>query len=311
MIAPPTHDRRVLLSTIFAFSCLASAASNSCYYPSGKENRGRPCFPDADVSVCCGPTFVCLSNGLCSPGPDTRRAYAYKYYRSGCTDPTWSSSSCPQFCAGPGHDLDAGEGLQSCGNNKFCCRENYDCCTNSTNIFDLSVGNIVTTIPRPVSATATSSPATSTGRSQNSNTSLAIGLGVGLGVATLLIIILATLLILRRRKNKRPHTESSQILDSSLHPRVQSPVRNSRFDSKEEFNVAPVSYVPELEDPRKPRIPKEPQELEFVPLHEIGRPVSPPQTDSKQKEESHHANASEYHGRYFKEDGTYRHEVPG
>lgn len=76
----------------------SSAANATCYYPNGVENHGGACRPDAEVSACCGPSFVCLSNQLCAVGPDTRRTYAYKYYRSGCTDPYWNSSSCSQVC---------------------------------------------------------------------------------------------------------------------------------------------------------------------------------------------------------------------
>lgn len=41
-------------------------ASASCYYPNGKLVReDSPCNPNSKVSMCCGPTDICLSNGLC------------------------------------------------------------------------------------------------------------------------------------------------------------------------------------------------------------------------------------------------------
>lgn len=88
-------------SGLAAVVCLwstAAATNSTCYYPNGKENNGGACNPNAEVSACCGPTFVCLSNGLCKPGPDSKKTYAYNFYRSGCTDATFNSTSCPQFC---------------------------------------------------------------------------------------------------------------------------------------------------------------------------------------------------------------------
>jgi hypothetical protein len=49
----------------------------------------------ADVSHCCGPTDICLSNGLCW---DQDSTYYNRMVRASCTDNTWASSSCPQYC---------------------------------------------------------------------------------------------------------------------------------------------------------------------------------------------------------------------
>lgn len=80
----------------------ASASTNSrtCYYPDKSISKGTPCDPNAAVSPCCGPGFICLSNGLCSPGPEDRKSYQYDLYRSACTDPTWNSTACPRLCFG-------------------------------------------------------------------------------------------------------------------------------------------------------------------------------------------------------------------
>ncbi|KAK8224035.1 hypothetical protein BKA81DRAFT_206574 [Phyllosticta paracitricarpa] len=75
-----------------------NSSTRDCFYPDGVQSKGLPCFPDQAVSPCCGRGFICLSNGLCEPGPDLRRTYQYKIYRSACTDSTWNSSSCPRVC---------------------------------------------------------------------------------------------------------------------------------------------------------------------------------------------------------------------
>jgi hypothetical protein len=97
-----------------------------------------------------------------------------------------------------GYRLDSGQGLQNCGNDQYCCAENYDCCTNSTNIFSLGIGDIITTIPAMSAPTESSQPSSHSGPSK----SVAIGAGVGAGVGGLLVICVAVLLFLRRRRQK-------------------------------------------------------------------------------------------------------------
>lgn len=89
-----------LFLALCLFADISIASNTTCYFPDGLESRGSPCNPTADVSACCGPGFVCLGNGLCTPGPNDRKTYDYKFYRSSCTDSTWKSSACPNFCLG-------------------------------------------------------------------------------------------------------------------------------------------------------------------------------------------------------------------
>ena len=49
------------------------------------------CNTTASVSLCCLPGQICLSNGFCS-------TQAGQIYSGACTDPTYSSSICPEFC---------------------------------------------------------------------------------------------------------------------------------------------------------------------------------------------------------------------
>ena len=86
----------LILSILFP---AASAAGSTCYSPSGLKTTAQACNTTAQVSTCCEPGFACLSNGLCTPGPDNTEVLPFKYFKSGCTDREWGEG-CPQFCAG-------------------------------------------------------------------------------------------------------------------------------------------------------------------------------------------------------------------
>jgi len=94
------HRLSLLLFALSIRSTLAQSSNDTCFYPNGVQSNGGACYPDQPESVCCGPGFVCLSNGLCQTGPDLKRTYRFKYYRSSCTDGTWNASECPSFCLG-------------------------------------------------------------------------------------------------------------------------------------------------------------------------------------------------------------------
>jgi hypothetical protein len=96
--------RLVLLIWTVCYFVTPSAASEvtqghkQCYYPSGGLAPGLPCFPDRPNSQCCGFGWTCLSNGLCKTGPSNEKNFKSQFYRAGCTDQTWNSTSCAQFC---------------------------------------------------------------------------------------------------------------------------------------------------------------------------------------------------------------------
>lgn len=87
------------LLSLYAVNFLSSdifqmAAGNSyCYLPDGDlVQEDTPCSSDEEVSPCCGEESVCVANGLCLK---TKPKFLY---RGTCTDHTWNSPSCPQFC---------------------------------------------------------------------------------------------------------------------------------------------------------------------------------------------------------------------
>ncbi len=51
------------------------------------------CNLSANVSVCCGVGSICLDNKICQNGND-------QIIRGACTDSTWQSPECPQYCMG-------------------------------------------------------------------------------------------------------------------------------------------------------------------------------------------------------------------
>ncbi|OCL01450.1 hypothetical protein AOQ84DRAFT_6704 [Glonium stellatum] len=259
------HFSDTYILYLFLTLCLlvgVSAASNTtCYYPDGLESKGLPCNPTADVSTCCGPGFICLGNDLCTPGPNDRKTYDYKFYRSSCTDATWKSSACPNFCLGPLDDIDSGQGLESCSGSpdQYCCGRGYDCCRNSTNVFTLGVADIITTIPyssisttTAIAATMTSNPGPAT---HNHSNGVAIGVGVGVGTGGIAAILLAVFIFLKRRRSKKPAPRLRisgplELEGGRIH---ESPAELETLKSSEKH-----AYIPSM-----------PLEMEHVPIYEM------------------------------------------
>ncbi|KAJ5888023.1 hypothetical protein N7495_008064 [Penicillium taxi] len=66
--------------------------TRSCYYPDGSISSGSvPCSSDETTS-CCGPSNICLSNGLCL---DATQPFVLS--RGACTSRNWGSG-CPTEC---------------------------------------------------------------------------------------------------------------------------------------------------------------------------------------------------------------------
>ena len=64
-----------------------------CFYPNHEIKQiDSPCFPDKDISPCCSDDMVCLGNGLC------HNEKTGILTRGTCTDRTWKSPYCPQYC---------------------------------------------------------------------------------------------------------------------------------------------------------------------------------------------------------------------
>lgn len=99
-----------------------------CYDLDGSIVAGdRPCYQDQPHSFCCGDKWTCVSPGICSRENSTEIAPngGAPLQRATCTDKTWKSNQCPQFCKNEGRP----RGMKECDESysTFCCVFT-DCC---------------------------------------------------------------------------------------------------------------------------------------------------------------------------------------
>ncbi|KAF2177900.1 hypothetical protein K469DRAFT_754854 [Zopfia rhizophila CBS 207.26] len=99
-----SHDfisqRYVLLLSIYVLA-LISRSSTVCYIPDKNTvvEQNVPCSEGSGESVCYGPSYACLSNGICqATSAELRKDGATEFVRGSCTDKTWKSGRCPGFC---------------------------------------------------------------------------------------------------------------------------------------------------------------------------------------------------------------------
>lgn len=65
-----------------------------CYFPDQTVATGNyACNLASNVSACCGTGGICLDNGLCGTSNN-------EIIRGACTDKSWTSDDCPQYCLG-------------------------------------------------------------------------------------------------------------------------------------------------------------------------------------------------------------------
>ncbi|KAK4196888.1 hypothetical protein QBC40DRAFT_3836 [Triangularia verruculosa] len=128
--------RRHIHYSLLSVFCYVSGciAVNKCFYPGGGESLDDvPCDADAEVSVCCGSSAsggACLSNKLCM-GTDGKMS------RGSCTDKTFLSPECPNFCS----VLRQGIVVTPClnGNDSsttHCCFLDRNCCNDESAQFE-------------------------------------------------------------------------------------------------------------------------------------------------------------------------------
>jgi len=107
---------RALLTSL----TLLSTAHAICYYPDGTTTLSDvPCNSGSEASFCCGYGFACLSNKICMATSLTiHRNDTQTYVRGSCTDESWRSGNCPNFCVqgdDPWYDnMSGGEGMIIC-----------------------------------------------------------------------------------------------------------------------------------------------------------------------------------------------------
>ncbi|KAK4233538.1 hypothetical protein C8A03DRAFT_38742 [Achaetomium macrosporum] len=144
-----------------------------CYYPSGDvAPQDLPCQDETDQAACCGPAYICLSNGICkSSGLEKQLPNQALYVRGSCTDKDWRSSKCPSFCVDPekGHKLDGGIGIKKCPNrddDTYYCDDGqpFDCDTLENILSFQGTPTVMTTIgvARSTQSSTTTTPTSST-----------------------------------------------------------------------------------------------------------------------------------------------------
>ncbi|MCJ1386797.1 hypothetical protein MMC17_009924 [Xylographa soralifera] len=239
-------SRLMLVLFVLAIFTLLPSSSSICYTSAGTQSDSLACSPDEANSMCCETDDICLSNGLCQPANDTGVFTQYHFF--GCTDPTWNAPECHTQCQNCMEQssldsfllshihLASGDGVLGCSPGNFCCygTNNSGCCEDSSNVFDLGIGTIVTvveastsmsgnvsttiaataigtvsflsapTITRitPTVPTTPSAPASST---PNTGVAIAVGLGAGIPASVAMLVGLYYLLVFRP---KRQHTQS-------------------------------------------------------------------------------------------------------
>jgi hypothetical protein len=80
-----------LWSLAMASLMLQAVSAQVCYYPDGLTTSDDvACSNNPAGSSCCPTGSFCMDNGLCFGGGIVSR--------SSCTDQTWASAECAQYC---------------------------------------------------------------------------------------------------------------------------------------------------------------------------------------------------------------------
>ncbi|KAH7116157.1 hypothetical protein B0J11DRAFT_118814 [Dendryphion nanum] len=272
------------LSILHQINPASAQQQKACYDTAGNQNaKLLPCKPNDSASFCCDLGWICLSNGLCGPGPNVKNNGLVEFYRPGCTDQTWKDPACFSGC-----NSFQGNGLKPCGGGNFCCYNMSGCDCAQTTI-SLGVANFLMTLPLTIpSSTPSSTPATTSAgaittsqtstppssgsvttgtaaatqqQSNNSGTSspppsepkkdnsvaLGAGLGVGLGIP-LLAALVGVVLLLNRRKsaaNTAPLLAHYEMgTEDKVHPHAAAPAYSYAHHAEQPRHELPPQGIP-------------------------------------------------------------------
>lgn len=198
--AAPSHCSLILCTAAVFISYIRGRKMSvaTCFFPSGFVSPADvPCEPEDTYSFCCFTKQACLSNKLCLTGVvDGVNQYA----RGTCTDHSWESGACPDFCLNREFNIfcchqssnaylcgyleqNLGNAVFSCnetGTDTYCCDPGCSCAPDSGDEvlsfsgtpYTLTAIDIPTTYPNP-SATSTSTSSLVVTTSSSSQTSTA------------------------------------------------------------------------------------------------------------------------------------------
>jgi hypothetical protein len=133
-----------VILTSYILPALADTGVPLCYYPDGGTAKGDyACNLTAEHSFCCAVGYNCLDNKICVAVGNSN------WNRGSCTDKTWNSPECPQFCTNflPNKGsvvIDCGEDVGVCCDDTFLLPEEnrLHCCS-----ANLTEQNPVTMLP--------------------------------------------------------------------------------------------------------------------------------------------------------------------
>ena len=182
------HRAYILVSVAhFLPQILAVSQGATCYAPDGEAALGNyPCFLDQAVSPCCGGGYICEASGLCKV---VGSQAVSDLIRGTCTDSTWKSTDCPQYCTSnqPQELLcyccwrwtaaaTGGTILISCQNVTnsdldFCCDHTDGCCDSGIGRFRVPSNTDIVTLGTYGATISTSAPATSSSATSSSSPS--------------------------------------------------------------------------------------------------------------------------------------------
>jgi len=249
---------RSVTSCVFAVlgTLFTPASPANCYYPNGDiETSHSACNESADVSACCNPGDLCLSNGYCF---QQFGAWADRVARGSCTDSTWESNSCPYYCSDgrlsseriltqlavqtfTGVSLYLAWENVSTLSSGFCCLNAYDISTNScqteshgTNTpFSLDAGATIyyrtdgsTTLPSNLIASITVTNGTSTitvtvGVTANHTDIVTVAASIAVPLGILLLLATTSAIVFwRKYKHMKKQDEQQISTDAQTQPQI-------------------------------------------------------------------------------------------
>ena len=122
---PSTSFVMASLHALFLQTLLGSAAlATSCYYPDGSVAQDNYSCSNEYNTTCCAAGYACLSGGICASSPFNDDSTS-NYYRGTCTDETYTSPCCPNYCLNATSNSRSDDtGMWKCndqGDNVFVC----------------------------------------------------------------------------------------------------------------------------------------------------------------------------------------------
>jgi hypothetical protein len=201
-------------TSLLCFTALlhSTIATSSCYLPDGTiDFKHKPCNTSAEQSACCGATDACLSNGYCFQQYAVDQVWNNRLARGTCTDKTWASDACPQFCSDvyPYQTVSVVL-VQDQRAGGFCCGTGFGVAYNTTtqqclqttlgtnDPFELPAGQVI--FDRATGATVgNSTVATITATAKPSPNIGPVVIGTVVPLVVLLLIAVATVVLLLKR----------------------------------------------------------------------------------------------------------------